>query len=153
MQGEENPQTGQPIGRRSFINYCLTASMAAVGALAAYAFGKYLFPPSSFSAAAETGAVRIKLDELAIGSAKVFRYKGQASVAVRTAEKSVSAVSAVCTHLGCIVRWDDGKRLLVCPCHGAMFDVNGNVVGGPAPRPLVSYPTRIAQDEVIIGEA
>jgi cytochrome b6-f complex iron-sulfur subunit len=152
LQPIENKETNQ-MRRRSFINYCLSTSLAAVGGFAVYAFGKYLFPPSSFSAEAGTGTVQINLADLPVGTAKFFRYKGQPSVAIRTSEKSVSALSAVCTHLGCIVKWDDGKRLFVCPCHAAMFDVNGNVVGGPAPRPLPNYPTRIAQDEVVIGEA
>jgi cytochrome b6-f complex iron-sulfur subunit len=127
--------------------------MATFGGFAVYTFAKYLFPPGAFSAQAESEGVRISFAELPVGSAKVFRYKGQPSIAIRMSDKSVRALSAVCTHLGCIVKWDSAKQLLVCPCHAALFDSNGNVVSGPAPRPLQSYPTKVTQDEVIIGEA
>jgi len=44
------------------------------------------------------------------------------------------AISAVCTHLGCIVA--QSAQGFACPCHGSKFDAKGNVVGGPAPRAL-----------------
>jgi cytochrome b6-f complex iron-sulfur subunit len=48
----------------------------------------------------------------------------------------VFALSAVCTHLGCITRYLSDERAIACPCHGSRFDLEGNVVHGPAPRPL-----------------
>ena len=153
MQAGTGTEKGEPIRRRSFINYCLGLSLATFGGVSSYMSGKYLFPPGALSAETEGEAVRISLSELPVGAAKVFRYKGVPSIVIRVSEKSVRALSAVCTHLGCIVKWDEAKEMLVCPCHVAEFDVNGNVVDGPAPRPLPSYPTKISQDEIIIGEA
>ena len=49
---------------------------------------------------------------------------------------SVRALSARCTHLGCTVTLAADGESLVCPCHGSEYDLEGNVVGGPAPRPL-----------------
>ena len=48
----------------------------------------------------------------------------------------VYALSAVCTHLGCITRFLSDQSVIACPCHGSRFDLEGNVVEGPAPRPL-----------------
>lgn len=48
----------------------------------------------------------------------------------------VFALSAVCTHLGCITRFLSDQNIIACPCHGSRFDLEGNVVEGPAPRPL-----------------
>ena len=48
----------------------------------------------------------------------------------------VFALSAVCTHLGCITRYLSDERAIACPCHGSRFDLEGNVVHGPAPRSL-----------------
>jgi len=48
----------------------------------------------------------------------------------------VYALSAVCTHLGCITRYRSDENAISCPCHGSRFDLEGDVVNGPAPRPL-----------------
>lgn len=153
MTTEPSYEKGQPIRRRSFLNYFLGLSIGTFAGSAVYAFAKYLFPPAAIGAEAGGEAVRVMLAELPIGGSKIVRYKGEPTVVIRTSEKQVRALSAICTHLGCIVKWDGSKSLLVCPCHAAAFDVNGNVTSGPAPKPLASYPTKITPDEVIIGEA
>ena len=48
----------------------------------------------------------------------------------------VFALSAVCTHLGCITRYLSNENAIACPCHGSRFDLDGNVTHGPAPHPL-----------------
>ena len=55
---------------------------------------------------------------------------------VRTGERTVRALSATCTHLGCQVQWDGEGQKFRCPCHGGAYDVEGRVVEGPPPRPL-----------------
>ena len=58
-------------------------------------------------------------------------------------DKSVRAMSATCTHLGCQVRWDAAATQFRCPCHGGCFDAQGNVVEGPPPRPLARIAARV----------
>ena len=48
----------------------------------------------------------------------------------------IYALSAVCTHLGCITRYVSDEGAIACPCHGSRFDLEGNVTHGPAPHPL-----------------
>jgi Rieske Fe-S protein len=48
----------------------------------------------------------------------------------------VHSVSARCTHLGCIVSWNNAERSWDCPCHGSRFGVDGDVLQGPAVKPL-----------------
>jgi cytochrome b6-f complex iron-sulfur subunit len=64
---------------------------------------------------------------------------------VRT-EQGFYAVSAVCTHLGCITRWKPENNLIECPCHGSKFQSNGTVVAGPAPRPLPHFAISLTTD-------
>jgi Rieske Fe-S protein len=45
-------------------------------------------------------------------------------------------MSALCTHLGCQVRWDGADKKFHCPCHGGVYDPSGQVLEGPPPRPL-----------------
>lgn len=46
------------------------------------------------------------------------------------------AISSICTHLGCNVRWEEENDGFECPCHGSSFDKNGKNIAGPAPKPL-----------------
>jgi len=82
--------------------------------------------------------VTISLNEITVGSAKFIRYKSKPTMLLYTKAGEVFALSAACTHLGCIVKWDEARSMIVCPCHAALFDVQGNVLAGPAPSPLPS---------------
>ncbi len=56
------------------------------------------------------------------------------------------AVSAVCTHLGCITHWNPEANMIACPCHGSKFQPNGKKTEGPAPRPLPHYAINLTAD-------
>jgi Rieske Fe-S protein len=56
------------------------------------------------------------------------------------------ALSAVCQHLGCRVRWDEAKQQFLCPCHGGVYDRAGRVVSGPPPRALDRVNVRVNPD-------
>lgn len=59
------------------------------------------------------------------------------------------ALSPVCQHLGCTVNVEGA--LIVCPCHGSMYDREGRVLRGPTERPLIRYPvTKTAEGELLI---
>jgi len=64
---------------------------------------------------------------------------------------SVTAFSPLCTHLGCAYRWDAGKHLFACPCHGSTFGRDGQVVTGPATRPLDRYRVKVEEDRLWLG--
>lgn len=61
---------------------------------------------------------------------------------------SFVAFDGTCTHLGCIVQWDEGHDHFTCPCHGAVFARNGDVVSGPPPRPLRRLAVKVENDEL-----
>jgi glycine/D-amino acid oxidase-like deaminating enzyme/nitrite reductase/ring-hydroxylating ferredoxin subunit len=72
------------------------------------------------------------VDEIKPGSGAVIR-RGLRKVAVyRDPRGNPHAMSAMCTHLGCIVQWNDAESNWDCPCHGSRFDPIGKVVNGPA---------------------
>jgi len=68
----------------------------------------------------------------------------------RESTNSFTAFSISCTHLGCPVRWKAEAQLFMCPCHGGVYDKDGDVAAGPPPLPLPRYPTRITKDRVEI---
>ena len=58
------------------------------------------------------------------------------------------AVSRKCTHLGCTVPWQDKEKRFICPCHASVFDIRGEVISPPAPRPLDIYPVFVENNIV-----
>ena len=69
----------------------------------------------------------------------------------RTTQTDVVAFDPHCTHLGCPLSWASGAKRFLCPCHGGAFDPAGQVVAGPPPRPMLTYPTKIEGGQVLIG--
>jgi menaquinol-cytochrome c reductase iron-sulfur subunit len=60
------------------------------------------------------------------------------------------AMSNICTHLGCRVRWISKKEQFFCPCHNGVFNKNGGVAGGPPPRPLDRFEVKVEGDQLYI---
>ncbi|BEL06847.1 FAD-dependent oxidoreductase [Actinoplanes sichuanensis] len=76
------------------------------------------------------------VDDVDPGTGAVVRVRGRQCAVYRDDDGKVHAVSARCTHLGCIVRFNDAETAWECPCHGSRFGVDGQVLQGPANRPL-----------------
>ncbi len=80
-----------------------------------------------------------------------FRASTKQSVYVLCKEGDNFIVfSTRCTHLGCSVHWESSKNKFLCPCHGGQFDINGNVVGGPPPKPLKKLESKIENGRLFI---
>ena len=75
---------------------------------------------------------------------------GKPVLIIRT-DKEFLALSAVCTHLGCLVEFNAAKKDIHCPCHAATFDLTGQVTGGPPPRPLPLYSASEVQGKVYVS--
>jgi len=77
-------------------------------------------------------------DDLAPGDAAIMKIDGENVGAFKDEDGRVHAVSAVCTHMGCLVGWNATDRTWDCPCHGSRFELTGEVIHGPATAPLGS---------------
>ena len=76
--------------------------------------------------------------EIKAGGGAIMR-DGISKIAVYKDEQGhIYSCSAICTHLGCIVQWNDGEKSWDCPCHGSRFDTEGKILNGPAIAPLKS---------------
>ena len=76
------------------------------------------------------------IDRLERGEGALVRVDGAAVAAYRDPDDKLHSVSPTCTHLGCTVAWNHAEKSWDCPCHGSRFDPDGEVLNGPATRPL-----------------
>lgn len=108
---------------------------------------------SAGAAGGSSGVVLASLSDVPVGSAVAVRGPGDAPVIVAqpTAGTAV-AFSAVCTHMGCQVA--PAGRQLNCPCHGSQYQAaTGEVLRGPATRPLPPVEVHVADGRVVTGSA
>ena len=68
----------------------------------------------------------------------------------RTQKDEVVAISANCTHLGCIVSWDEQQNMFKCPCHDGRFDAAGSVISGPPPAALKRHPAKVDDGKILL---
>ena len=83
-----------------------------------------------------TRAEARSLRDVRRGQGRVLEFNGEQVAAYRNPSGELSVCSAICTHMGCLVDWNDAERTWDCPCHGSRFDTAGGVISGPAGSPL-----------------
>jgi cytochrome b6-f complex iron-sulfur subunit len=88
----------------------------------------------------------------AVGGAALVQASGQSFLVAQTSTGSFSALTAVCTHEGCVVTGFRSSQY-VCPCHGSTYTTSGSVVQGPAVQSLRSFSTRFASGVLTITVA
>jgi cytochrome b6-f complex iron-sulfur subunit len=135
-------------GRRQFLQTCIGGVAVAAAGAVAYPVISYLAPRTGKD---NSAAVTIPEKDVPSDGAKFFQYHGKAAVIVRKKDGSLTALSAVCTHLGCIVQWEAKKGEFICPCHGGQFSTEGKVLGGPPPKPLEQLKATVANGVITIG--
>ena len=84
------------------------------------------------------GAEATSLGEVAKGEGKIVELGGKKTAVYRDERGLLHAVSPVCTHMGCLVGFNNAEKTWDCPCHGSRFDKDGKVLNGPAVTPLES---------------
>ena len=130
----------------------LKTSLAFLGTTAFVSFvypaSKFLIPPKSN---AKDAQVVLDKDQIPTGTAKEVIYNDIPLVIINRRGSGFIALSRVCTHLGCLVGYDSFNSKLVCPCHAGEFDLEGNVLTGPATKSLQRYPLKISSKQITIG--
>ena len=147
---DPTPPSDAPPSRRRFLGWLSRAFLGLWGLGGAAVVGAYLKPPEHGAGVAER-LVRVGLlDDLQIGKARLVRHGVTPFYVVRLDASRVIAISAVCTHVRCILGFDQERRGLVCPCHDGRFDLGGNVLSGPPPRALPTYSVSVRAGEVYV---
>ncbi len=140
---------GSPETRRDFLKWLSRAFLGLWALGGAGVIAAYVGSPEKREGGGRL--VRIgALNDLRIGEAKLVRHGVAPFFVIRTNETSVVALSAVCTHVRCILNYDRERRAIVCPCHDGRFDLKGNVLSGPPPRALPEYEVSMRAGEVFV---
>ncbi|MHC4547642.1 MAG: QcrA and Rieske domain-containing protein [Planctomycetota bacterium] len=122
--------------RRELLNLSVASTGLIAGAAILGPMAVYLAAPATQRPARQDTFVA-KVDAFRVNTARRKVIEGREYIIVRRDETQYHALASACTHsLVCLVEWDAKRRQLVCPCHRGIFDLNGNVVSGPPPRPL-----------------
>jgi cytochrome b6-f complex iron-sulfur subunit len=133
--------------RRGFLSQVsMWASLAVSYGAAAWFAARYLYPTKRPTRLRSIFVAR--LDAIPDGDARVVSdLRGVPVQVVREGDK-LRALSTVCPHLGCRVRWE--QKRFFCPCHNGVFDREGNVVSGPPPRALDRYEVEVVEGSVYL---
>jgi cytochrome b6-f complex iron-sulfur subunit len=150
VSGEEKPSAGaepqatpqsKQVSRRDFFNGIAGGALAVAGLGGAAVTYQYLSPNVLFE---PSPTFRAGNPDLFPVNSVTYLEARQVYI-VRT-EAGFYAVSAVCTHLGCITHWNPEASQIQCPCHGSRFKSDGTKVEGPAPRPLPHFAISLTAD-------
>jgi cytochrome b6-f complex iron-sulfur subunit len=124
-------------GRRRLLNWFVGTSLGALLAAIVYPVVRFLTPPEVETASTnEVDAGATNDPEFVAKGFKIVRFGSEPVIVVRVSDADFRAFSAVCTHLACIVEYRRANHVIGCNCHNAQFDLRGQVVGGPPPKPL-----------------
>ena len=135
------------LSRRQFLQIGWALSVAALFGQAGLALVKFISPrkiPGAFGGKVNAGNV----NEFLVGTVKHVE-SGRFYIS-HLEDGTLLAMWHRCTHLGCTVPWNESEGDFHCPCHSSIYNRKGEVISGPAPRPLDTFQIEIVDDEVIV---
>lgn len=153
------------INRRQFMSWVTGVISAIIGLGLGIPAIAYIVGPSLKKEDTQNWISLGSTSKVELGVPTLFKTKIQRQAGWIVNEEEISvfvlsengrefvAMSNICTHLGCRVRWIDDREEFFCPCHNGVFDKDGGIVSGPVPRPLDQFETRIENAQLFIRGA
>jgi Rieske Fe-S protein len=150
------------LNRRSFLAIATGAIGAVIGLVMAIPAVAYVVGPALQRRTGDNWVRLGPTSKVELGTPTLFKTTIENQTGWIVSEEEVSiyiltedareylALSNVCTHLGCRVRWISDQGQYFCPCHNAAFDKFGEVASGPPPAPLDQYETRVEDGQLFI---
>lgn len=156
MEEEKN------VSRRDFMKLTISVIGGVIGLSWAIPAVAYLVEPALKTNQGEGWIQLGSTAKIEVGVPTLFKVNIQRQTGWVTNEEELSAyvltedarefiaMSNVCTHLGCRVRWIADKQGFYCPCHNGVFAKDGTVISGPPPRPLTRYEVKVENGQLFI---
>jgi len=149
-QTAEEPAGQSGINRREFLTYAWGAALGLIAAQGGYATYDFLYPrfkAGEFGGKFILGAAS---SMPTVGTPPEARVDGKFWL-VQT-DEGIKAIYMVCTHLGCLYKWEASNTRFECPCHGSKFTAEGIYIEGPAPRSLDQFSVEVLENDVIVSQ-
>lgn len=141
---------GGRFGRRRFVRFLMGFSIVSSLAIVVTPIIGFLIPTKTSSAGSGGRVLAGTLETLPVGKGDVVAIGSKPAIIINTAA-GVKAYSAICTHLACIVVWDETSGQIICPCHDGRFNpATGAVMSGPPPAPLAPLTTVVEGSEIFV---
>lgn len=150
MMNEVGP-TGPKENRRDFLMYFLGGGLVAWLGAVLYPIVAYLIPPKQGEVVV-TSVKAGKLGEIEKESGTIVRFGNKPVILIRNSSGECVAFSATCTHLDCTVQYRKDLGVIWCACHNGTYDLKGQNISGPPPRPLDEYRVIIQGEDVLISK-
>lgn len=151
--GEIAAQNNTP-PRRAFLDLMLGAGFVSTLLAMVYPIWRFLIPPAS-GEPVTSSVVAGRAADFRVDSGVIIKFGARPALVVRTKDGELRAFSATCTHLECTVQYKSDTSQIWCACHNGFYDLAGNVISGPPPRPLERLTTRVrgesGAEEVIVS--
>ena len=151
------------VSRRTFLSRATVTIVGSIGALMGIPTFAYLVSPAKARGGLGVDAIplgaasKVPIGEPTLFKATIERKTGWVTQAEELAfyvftedGRNFTAMSNVCTHLGCRVRWVGDEEQFFCPCHNAAFTKTGTVASGPPPRALDQYELSVEDDQLFV---
>ncbi len=143
---------GVGMARRRFLNWFLSTTAGAFLLAVFYPISRYLVPPKVQESTSRTVTLPVKPADVKPNTGQIFRFGSQPAILVRTPTGELKAFAAVCTHLSCIVQYRNDLSHIWCACHNGHFDLNGQNIAGPPPRPLEQFAVNVRGDQIVVSK-
>ena len=138
------------VTRRRILDAILTTGFASTLAAIIYPVWRYLIPPASGEPATQS-VVAAQAAQVKPNSGLIFRFGSRPGLLIHTTDGEMRAFSAVCTHLDCTVQFKADTSQIWCACHNGFYDLHGNVVSGPPPRPLERLVVNQRGEDIVVS--
>jgi Rieske Fe-S protein len=148
------PADSRPIdpGRRSFLDALVGSGFLSTVVAIGYPVWRYLIPPRG-GEPTTISVVATQASQIKPGTGIIFKFGSRPGLLIRTADGELRAFNAICTHLECTVQYKSDTAQIWCPCHNGLFDLAGNVISGPPPRPLERLVVNQRGEDVVVSRS
>ncbi|MEW6034826.1 MAG: ubiquinol-cytochrome c reductase iron-sulfur subunit [Chloroflexota bacterium] len=161
--GADTRSTTPEMSRRNLLRNCVYAVGGIIATVLGYPAVRYFIYPALRGRQETTWTQIAQTSEVPVGVPTFITYEerlrdgwvvspiSKGAWVVTKDGRSFTAFDPHCTHLGCAYYWNPDRKFFLCPCHDGVFDIDGNVVSGPPPRPLDRLESKVSEGTLLVG--